>query len=135
MERTLRATYRINAAATAACGAALLLAGHALAEPFAVPAAALWATGAGFVAFAAWLFAISRRRALAWTEAAAAGALDAVYALASFGALAAYGSHMTPALAVAVGVVAAPVTVSATIEILGALRLRGADAPATATRP
>jgi len=55
---------------------------------FAVPAIALWALGAFFLPFAAWVFAISRRPILRRGEAAVAGVLDGVYALASFVALA-----------------------------------------------
>jgi hypothetical protein len=138
MERTLRIVYRLNAVATLACGVVLLGAGHLLAPPFALPAPALWGTGAFFAAFAMWLWAISHRSRLAFGEAAAAGVLDGAYALASFAALAAYGSHMTVALRVGVALVAAPVAVAAAIELRSAARLRAwtrrthVDAPSTA---
>lgn len=130
MEATalLRLTYRINAAATLVCAAVLLAAGHLLAAPFAVPAPALWAMGAFFVAFGAWIRAISRRPALARGEAAVAGVLDGSYALASFLALAAWGEQMTLALHVAVALVAAPVALFAAIELRSAMRRAGAPA-------
>ncbi len=124
MEATLRITYRINAAATLACAAILVAGGHVLAPLFSVPAPALWGTGAFFAIFGAWVWGISRRRRLAWTEALAAGVLDGAYALASFAALAAYGAHMTLALGVAVALLAVPVAVFAAIELRSALRLR-----------
>ena len=72
MDRTdlLRTTYRINAAATFACGAVLLAAGHLLASPFAVPEAALRVIGAAFVLLALWIWTLARRPQLLWSEAA-----------------------------------------------------------------
>jgi hypothetical protein len=132
MERAslLRTTYRINAAATLACGVALLADGHLLAPLFAVPAAALWATGVFFVAFAAWIWAISRRPVLRRSEAAAAGLLDAGYALVSFLALAALGDQMTVALRAAIALVAAPVALFAAVELRSAWRREEATAAA-----
>ncbi|MFL5309865.1 MAG: hypothetical protein ACJ79H_05355, partial [Myxococcales bacterium] len=56
----LRTTYRLNSAATLACGLGLLAAGHLLAPILAVPAAALWTIGAAFLPFAAWMWSISQ---------------------------------------------------------------------------
>jgi hypothetical protein len=132
MERTslLRLTYRLNAAATLGCGLALLAAGHLLAPIFGVPAAALWIVGGVFLPFAAWIWSISRRAQLSWIEAAAAGVLDAFYALASFVALAEMWSAMTPELRAAIAIVGAPVALFAAVELTSAARLRGAPAAA-----
>jgi hypothetical protein len=132
MDRTslLRNTYRLNAAATLACGLGLLAAGHLLAPIFAVPAAALWTVGALFLPFAAWIWSISRRARLQWSEAAIAGALDGTYALASFVALAELWPRMTPELRIAVALVAAPVALAAIVELTSALRLRSSPAAA-----
>jgi hypothetical protein len=124
----LRSTYRINSAATLACGVGLIALGHVLAPLFAVPAIALWALGAFFLPFAAWVFAISRRPVLRRGEAAVAGVLDGVYALASFVALAEFWSQMTPELRAAIAVVAAPVALFAAVELSSAFRLRGTAA-------
>jgi len=121
----LRTIYRINAAATFACGAVLLAAGHLLAAPFAVPAAALWGTGVAFVALAAWIWTLQRRARLLWSEAAILGVLDATYALGSFLALGAFWALMTLELRIAVALVAAPVALFAAVELSGALKLRG----------
>ena len=121
----LRTIYRINAAATFACAAALLGAGHLLAPLFAVPAAFVWGLGALFLPFAGWIWAISRRPQLRWSEALAAGILDEGYALASFLLLAEFWARMTPELRFAVAFVAAPVAIFATVELSSALRLRG----------
>jgi hypothetical protein len=125
MDAMLRTTYRINAAATFACAAALLGAGHLLAPLFGIPAAAVWRLGAFFVPFAAWIWAISRRRHLYWGEALAAGVLDAAYAVASFAALAEFWTSMTPALRFAIAFVAMPSALFAVVELTAALRLRG----------
>ena len=132
MDRTalLRTTYRVNAAATFACAAALLGAGHLLAPLFAVPVAFVWGLGAFFVPFAAWIWAISRRPQLYWGEALAAGILDEGYALASFLLLAEFWPRMTPELRFAVAFVAAPVAIFAAVELSSALVLR--RSPATA---
>jgi hypothetical protein len=130
MDRTalLRATYRVNAAATFACAAALLGGGHVLAPLFGVPTAFVWGLGAFFVPFAAWIWAISRRSRLSAAEALAAGLLDGGYALASFLALAEFWPRMTLELRFAIALVAAPVAVSAAIELSSALRMRGSPA-------
>ncbi len=130
MDRTslLRTTYRINAAATLACGLGLVAAGHVLAPIFAVPAVALWGLGAAFLPFAAWIWSASRRPQLLWTEAAVASVLDGTYALASFAALAAFWPQMTLELRIAVALVAAPVALFAAVELSSALRLRGSPA-------
>jgi len=124
MDRTtlLRTTYRINAVATFACGAAFLAAGHLLASPLAVPAPALWGMGAAFVFLAAWIWAISRRLQLLRSEAAILGVLDGSYALASFAALAVFWQQMTPELRAAVALIAMPVALFASIELSCALR-------------
>ncbi|HKA87286.1 MAG TPA: hypothetical protein VKE22_06440 [Haliangiales bacterium] len=127
MERTLRITYRLNAAATLACAAVLVAGGHLLAPAFAVPAPALWGTGAFFAVFGAWVWGVSRRRRLSWTEALVVGLLDGAYALASFAAAAAFGGQMTIALLAAVVLVAAPVAVASAIELVSAFRLRGLE--------
>jgi len=126
MDRTalLRTTYRINALATFACAAVLLAAGHLLAPLFAVPVAFVWALGAAFVPFAAWIWFISRRPQLRRGEALAAGILDDVYAIASFVLLAEFWSRMTPELRFAVAFVAAPVAIFAAVELSSALRMR-----------
>ena len=126
----LRTTYRVNAAATFACAAALLGGGHLLAPLFAVPAAFVWGLGVLFVPFAGWIWAISRRPRLSSREALAAGLLDGGYALASFLALAEFWPRMTPELRFAIALVAAPVAVSAAIELSSALRMRGSPAAA-----
>lgn len=126
----LRLTYRVNAAATLACGLGLIAAGHVLAKVFGVPAAALWIVGGLFLPFAAWIWSISRRAQLSWAEAAAAGVLDGVYALASFVALAEMWTRMTPELRAAVGIIAAPVALFAAVELSSALHLRGSPAEA-----
>jgi hypothetical protein len=123
----LRTTYRINAAATLACGLALLAAGNLLAPLFAVPGPALWAMGIFFVAFAGWILFISRRPQLLAGEAAAAGWLDAGYALASFASLAVFGAQMTPELRIAVALVAAPVALFSAVELSSIRAVR--DAP------
>src|SRR5947209_2173005 len=132
MDRTalLRTTYRVNAAATFACAAALLGGGHLLAPLFAVPLAWVWGLGAFFVPFAAWIWAISRRPQLDWAEALIAGILDEGYALASFLLLAEFWPRMTPELRFAVAFVAAPVAIFAAVELSSALVLR--RSPATA---
>jgi len=132
MDRTslLRTTYRINAAATLVCGLGLLAAGHLLAPLFAVPAAALWGLGAFFLPFAAWIWSISRREQLRWSEAAIAGLLDGAYALVSFVALAESWTRMTPELRIAIALVAAPVALFAAAELGSALRLRSSPAVA-----
>jgi hypothetical protein len=132
MDRTglLRATYRVNAAATFACAAALLGGGHLLAPLFGLPAAFVWGLGAFFVPFAAWIWAISRRSRLSATEALAAGLLDGGYALASFVALLELWSRMTPELRFAIAFVAAPVALFAAVELSSALRMRGSPAVA-----
>jgi len=124
MERMtlLRTTYRINAVATFACGAALLAVGHLLAPAFAVPAPALWAAGAAFVLLAAWILGISRRLQLLRSEAAILGVLAAGSALASFAALAVFWPQMTSELRAAVGLIAAPVAFFALIELSCATR-------------
>jgi len=126
MDRTdlLRTTYRINAVATFACGAVLLAAGHLLADPFAVPVAALRLTGVVFVLLALWVWTLSRRAQLLWGEAAILGVLDGVYALASLAALIDFWSLMTPELRIAVAMVGAPVAIFASVELSSALRLR-----------
>lgn len=128
----LRLTYRVNAVATLACGVLLLALGHVLAPLFALPVAPLWGVGAGFVAFAAWLLAASRRARPAAGEALAIGALDAVYALASFVAVAELGSRMTPELRAAVALVALPVALFAAVELASGRRLLRAARPAVA---
>jgi hypothetical protein len=128
--QTLRTAYRINALATLVSGLALLAAGKLLAPRFDVPAAALWAMGGFFVAFATWIWSISRRERLLWSEAVAAGLLDGGYALGSLVVLAALGSRMTPELELAVGALAVPVAVFAALELTGALRLRAGPAVA-----
>lgn len=132
MDRTslLRITYRINAAATLACALALLAAGHRLAALFAVPPPALWGLGAFFLPFAAWIWSISLRTRLQWSEAAVAGVLDGTYALASFVALAEFWTRMTPELRIAIALVAAPVALFAAVELSSALRLRSSPAVA-----
>jgi hypothetical protein len=132
MDRTalLRTTYRVNSAATLACGVLLLAGGTLLAPLVAVPAPALWAMGAFFVLFATWIFAISRRAALSWSEALAAGALDGAYALASVAALLSGWEHMPVVLRAAIALVAAPVALFAAVELSSAQRLRGAVAAA-----
>ena len=125
MDALLRTTYRINAAATFACAAALLGAGHLLAPLFGLPVVAVWRLGAFFVPFAAWVGAISRRPHLYWGEALAAGLLDGAYALASFAVLLDLWTSMTPALRFAIAFVAMPVALFAVIELTSALRLRG----------
>jgi hypothetical protein len=126
----LRLTYRVNAAATLACGLGLIAAGHVLSPIFAVPAVALWTVGALFLPFAAWIWSISRRPQLSWAEAAVAGVLDGAYALASFVALAEMWTRMTPELRAAIAIVAAPVALFAAVELSSALRLRGSPAAA-----
>jgi len=121
----LRTIYRINAAATFACAAALLGAGHLLAPLFAVPAPFVRELGALFVPFAAWIWFISRRPQLRWAEALAAGILDEAYALASFLLLAEFWSRMTPELRFVLAFAAAPVAIFAAVELFSALRLRG----------
>ena len=132
MDRTalLRATYRVNAAATLASGLGLLALGHVLAPLFAVPAAALWGLGAFFLPFAAWIWFISRRPQLRRGEAALAGLLDGTYALASFVLLAELWPAMTVELRIAVALVAAPVALFAAVELSSALHLRGSPAAA-----
>jgi hypothetical protein len=127
MDRTalLRTIYRMNAAATFACAAVLLGAGHLLAPLFAVPAVALWGLGAFFLPFAAWIRIISRRPNLFRGEALAAGVLDATCAVASFAALLEFWTRMTPELRFAIAFVAAPVALFATVELSSALRRRG----------
>jgi hypothetical protein len=132
MDRTalLRTTYRVNAAATFACAAALLGFGHLLAPLLGVPAVSVWGLGAFFVPFAAWIWAISRRPQLLPAEALAAGLLDGGYALASFLALAELWTRMTPELRFAIAFVATPVALFAAVELSAALRLRGSPAAA-----
>ena len=124
----LRTTYRINAAATLACGLALMVFAESLSPIFAVPATALWRVGALFLPFAVAVFAVSRRVELRRSEAAIVGVLDAVYALASFAAVAELWARMTPELRIAIALVAAPVAVFAAIELSFAFRLRGSPA-------
>jgi hypothetical protein len=126
----LRTTYRVNAAATFACAAALLGGGHVLAPLFGVPATFVWGLGGLFIPFAGWICAISRRPQLSSREALAAGLLDGGYALASFLVLAEFWAGMTPELRFAIALVAAPVAVSAAIELSSALRMRGSPAVA-----
>jgi len=126
----LRLTYRVNAIATFASALGLLSAGHLLAPVFAVPAAALWAVGAAFVPFAAWIWLISRRPQLRSSEAAVAGSLDGMYALASFVALLETWPSMTPELRLAVAALAFPVAIFATVELSSAVRLRASPAAA-----
>ena len=120
----LRTTYRINAAATLVSGAVLLTGGGALSPVFGAPTAALATVGGLFVAFAGWIWIVSRRRQLSWSEAAAIGLLDATYAAASFAALAAFGTRMTFELKIAIALVAALVALFAALELLSAMRLR-----------
>jgi hypothetical protein len=126
----LRLTYRVNAIATFASALALLAAGHVLAPLFAVPPAALWTVGASFVLFAAWIWLISRRPQLRGSEAAVAGLIDGVTALASFVALVEMWPSMTPELRLAVAVLAFPVAIFATVELSSAVRLRASPAAA-----
>src|SRR6267142_2166852 len=136
MDRTdlLRTTYRINAAATFACGAVLLAAGHFLASPFAVPEAALRVIGAAFVLLALWIWTLARRARLLWSEAALLGVLDGVYALASIAALVDFWSLMTPELRIAVAMIGAPVAIFASVELTSALRLRASSSLARGGR-
>jgi hypothetical protein len=126
----LRTTYRVNAAATLACGLGLLTAGHVLAPLFAVPAGALWTVGAVFQPFAAWIWWISRRPHLRRDEALVAGLLDGAYALNSFAALAVFWPRMNVELRVAIAIVAVPVAIFAAVELSSALRSRASAAAA-----
>jgi hypothetical protein len=56
---------------------------------------ALWAIGDFFLAFAVWIWLVSPRMHLQWTEATAAGLFDSGYALTCFPALAELGSQLT----------------------------------------
>jgi hypothetical protein len=124
--RLLRLNYRVNAAATLACGVILLAGGHVLAEPFGQPREPLWGLGVFFAAFATWIWMISRRTVLSWKEAFVAGAVDGAYAIASFGFVATGGSQLTMLLKIGVLLVAAPVTLFAAVELYSAARLRSA---------
>lgn len=126
----LRTTYSINAAATMASGIALLAGGHLLAPRFAVPTSAVWGTGVVFVAFAAWIWSISRRAQLRWSEAVVAALLDGAYALASGATLLEFGSRLTLELRLAIALLAAPVALFAVLEMYGARRLRTATVTA-----
>jgi hypothetical protein len=122
----LRTTYSINAAATMASGIALLVGGHLLAPRFGVPMMAVWGMGLFFVVFAAWVWSISRRAELRWSEAVVAALLDGAYALASVAMLLEFGSRLTLELRVTIALLAAPVAVFAVLEMSGARRLRSA---------
>lgn len=125
----LRTVYRINAAASLACGAALISLGDVLASAFTVASTPLRAVGVLFVPFALWVWAASRRPRPLASEALAIGLLDALYAIASL-AFALDATQFSGALRAAVAVVGAPVALFAVVELSCAARLRGQAAGA-----
>ncbi len=125
----LRTVYRINAAASLACGVVLIGLGDVLAAAFAVPSTPLRTAGVLFVPFAVWVWAASRRPQPLAPEALAIGLLDAVYAIASF-IFAVDATQFSTALRAAVAVVGAPVALFAIVELSSSARLRGQAAAA-----
>jgi hypothetical protein len=88
----------------------------------------------GFAFLAAWIWTISRRVQLLPNDAAILGTLDGVYALASFAALGAFWSQMTPELRAAVALIGAPVALFAAVELSSALQLRSSPRAAEPSR-
>jgi hypothetical protein len=130
--RLLRKTLTINALATAASGAALALGAVPLAPLFGLPGPwPLAAFGAGLVAFAVYVWRVSREP-VDLVQARAVFVMDVAYVIASFALVAAWPQLLSPLGRLGVALMADVVAVFAVFELVGLRRASRGGAAAHA---
>lgn len=128
----LRRVLMVNAATSAACAAAFLLAGRPLAALFGCSAAFLWAFGAALLAFAAHVAHVARKPAIGRGEALYFALADAAYVAGSAVVLLGWPDLLSGPGRLSFAVMADTVAVFSVLEFVGYRRLAGATSMATA---
>lgn len=121
--RLLRRVLAVNAATSAACGAAFLVAGRPLAALLGCAPEFLWVFGAGLLAFASHLGHVVRKRAISRGEALYFAMADAAYVAASAIVLLGWPDLLTGTGRLVFALVADAVAVFSVLEFVGYRRL------------